>query len=155
MAYQKLLCKIALRNLLKMLKEKYNYECETSLDELNIWFSAQTPYPEIPIVKLVEENMVEDEAIMTHEIIELCKLKKMNIKITYDVFIKYAKKAELAHIKSLEIELPIAKDMKWSKFIKLYIRNIKAYLRNPYLSKELKERYQKLLKQYEEALETL
>ena len=142
----KRLCIIRLKYLLSVLK-KYGYSCKLTIYDIETWFSAPTLYPNIiPDVEL--------DALLLHEIIELCEIKKMKIPLTHDIFIKYSNEVELAHAISLRIQLPITIDFKWKKFIRTYAKLIKEYL-NEDLPEHIKSIYYKVLNEYQEALKLI
>ncbi|RLF00760.1 MAG: hypothetical protein DRJ59_06930 [Thermoprotei archaeon] len=142
----KKLCIIRLKHLLNLL-EKYGYSCKLTINDIEIWFSAPTFYPNIiPDVEL--------DALLLHEIIELCEIKKMKIPLTHDIFIKYSNEVELAHAISLRIQLPIAMDFKWKKFIRTYAKLIREYL-NEDLPEHIRNTYRKILNEYQEALKLI
>lgn len=120
------------------------------MKELAIWLTAPTIYPEEPI-----KGQVEEDAILLHEIIELCEAKKLGVRPSHDVFIQYKREVEIAHFMSLKIELPIAVRMRWRNFLKFYINNMKVYLEDPDTPLDLKERYRRLLKEYERSFENI
>jgi len=139
----KRLCIDKLKYFINLLK-KYNYDCKLTVNDIEIWFSAPTLYFNVV-------PKIELDALLLHEIIELCEVKKMKIPLTHDIFIKYPIEIELAHALSLKVQLPIAIDFKWRKFIKTYIELIEEYL-NEDLPEHIKNIYYKILDEYRKAL---
>ena len=124
------------KNIVRLLRvlDKYGYRCYASLSELEVFLTAETIYPDASI-----EEILGNEALLLHELIELCEIKKLGVKVSWKMFIKHPTEAYIAHLSSLRIELPIALEENWVEFIEMYAESIKTYLEDPYLPRELEE----------------
>ena len=119
------------------------YECNVDLDELLLYLNAETPYPDIPL-----EDIIGNELLLAHEVVEVCELKRMGLKVTRDVIVKHHDKVYEAHLKAAEIEFKLAEMMGRKDHIKARLRDVEDWCEDPLLPSHLKPECLELLNKY-------
>ncbi|MGQ4891595.1 MAG: hypothetical protein ACP6IP_03800 [Candidatus Njordarchaeia archaeon] len=129
----------------ELLKKHHDKNCSISLQELITYISAPTYTGD----QTTTEEIFSDIYLTYHELVEICELKKMGIKITKNVILEHPKECYIAHYIALKRELELAKENRETARIKRRLENIKSYLADPNVPRELESIFIKLLKTYE------
>jgi hypothetical protein len=123
----------------KEILESYGYICDVSAEDLVKYFQTDTFYDDLSL-----DEVLQNQLLVIHEIVEIDEIKRMGLKITKDVIIKNYEKICEAHLKAAEIELEIAKDIGDYEHIKNRLRNIKDWCEDPLEPPQFKNRCEEL-----------
>ena len=128
----------------KQTLEQYGFKVDVTPEDLILYFQATTFYDTIPL-----EEVLKNPFLVIHELIELHELKKRGLKITKDIIIKNIEAVYNAHLIAAEVELFIAHKMGAKSHIRNRIRDIKNWIEDPLLPKNLYSKCVELLKKAE------
>jgi len=113
-----------------MLKQ-LGYDCEyISSREFYDYMTGETPTGDV----ITLDDVLRNEFLMVHEVVEISELKKMGISITKQTIMNFYPKVYQAHLTAMDYELTHAlnkKDYKWFKR-----RLAGVTLDDPYLPQE-------------------
>ncbi|PUA33959.1 MAG: hypothetical protein B7O98_00640 [Zestosphaera tikiterensis] len=91
----------------------YNVE-KVSADELYIYLTCDTPTGDTTTL----DDVLSNEYLMIHEVVEVSELKKMNVPINERTIMEYYPEVYEAHLTAVDYELTYAlinKDYEWIK----------------------------------------
>lgn len=136
----------------KKLEElSYNVEGFSKLEFYN-YMTGETPTGDVYTL----ENILENEYLMLHEVVEISELKKKDVPIDKQTIMKFHPKVYEAHLTAAEYELTYAFNRKNYDWIKLRLKHAKDWLEDEYLPHELLpqckyliERFSKLVRSKE------
>jgi len=137
-----------LRDALKILKE-LGYESQhVSPKEFYDYMTGETPTGDtITII-----DVLGNDFLIVHEIVEISELKKMGIPIGRHTIIMFHPKVYEAHFIATEYELDYALDKKDYDWLKVRISHAKSWLEDDYLPQHLVPRCRAILKRFSEGL---
>lgn len=136
----------ALHSAEKMLAEQ-GIHFEVSADELGIWCTADTPWPDMPLDVLMLRPL-----LVAHELVEISEIKKMGLKITKSVIIENPARVYEAHLKAFEVELMLARRQGDWRHIGQRILDAQKWMADPLLPTSLKPRCQALIEEAQKSL---
>ncbi len=136
--------KYILRKIIELLNNKYNLNCDLSIDELMDYLNADTYEDE----KISIGEILNNELLLLHEVAEICFLKSMGYGIDEHVVINAYPDTYKAHLEALEIELSEAFSKRLTKHIANRCRDLLSYLDDPYLPEGLENRVEYLINKY-------
>ena len=126
--------------------KKLGYTCEdVSPREFHDYVTGETPTGDT----ITLEDILQNEYLMVHEIVEISELKKKGIPITKQTIMDfYPKTTYEVHLTATEYELTHALNKKDYAWIKLRMAHAKNWLRDKNLPKELLPRCKSLIKKF-------
>ncbi|MDK2914203.1 MAG: hypothetical protein PWQ79_1118 [Thermococcaceae archaeon] len=89
--------------------------------------------------KYTPEDILSNEYLLFHELVEIECLKRKGLRITPRVIMENPEKAYECHLKALEEELRFALNDGNIEWVKRRLNDIKTYLSDPFLPEWLKE----------------
>jgi hypothetical protein len=114
--------------------------CDVSAADLECWFRADTPYPDIGI-----EDIIRNPVLVVHEIVEIDVVKKMGLDIgKKDVIISNLELVDRAHLEAAQIEIEIAYATKNRAHLAERIRDIANWSKDPIVEPEMRANYAKM-----------
>ena len=118
----------------------HGHSCDVTAADLELWFRADTPYPDIGI-----EDVMRNPLLVVHEIVEIDEIKKMGLDMgRKDVIISNLELVDKAHLKAARIEIEIAYAMKNRAHIAEMINAIGNWSKDPLVEPEMRARYAKM-----------
>jgi len=118
----------------------HGHFCDVSAADLELWFCADTPYPDIGI-----EDVIRNPFLVVHEIVEIDEVKKMGLDIgRKDVIISDMELVDRAHLKAAQIEIEIAYATKNRAHLAERIHDIGNWSKDPLVEPEMRARYAKM-----------
>ncbi|MGB9675749.1 MAG: hypothetical protein ACPL0C_00995 [Candidatus Bathyarchaeales archaeon] len=127
-----------------------NYNSENiSPREFYEYMTGETPTGDI----ITLEDVLCNEFLMVHEVVEISELKKMNVPINKQTIVKFYPQVYEAHFTALNYELTYALNKKDYEWLKRRIENFQSQLDDPYLPPEFNHLKQKLTPKYESMIE--
>ena len=126
--------------------KKLGYTCEdVSPREFYDYVTGETPTGDT----ITLEDILQNEYLMVHEIVEISELKKKGIPITKQTIMDlYPRTTYEVHLTATEYELTHALNKKDYAWIKLRIAHAKNWLQDKNLLKELLPRCKSLIKKF-------
>ncbi len=88
----------------KNILREHGHECQTTAEELVLWFQADTPFDE----NFGLDVIIKTPLLVVHELVEIEQVKKMGLALTKDVIVNNLEKVDDAHMRAAEVELRIA-----------------------------------------------
>ena len=82
------------------------------------------------------EDVLQNEFLMLHEVVEISELKKKNVPIDRQTILKFYPEVYMAHFTALDYELTYALEKKNYEWFKRRFRNLRSQLDDPYLPPE-------------------
>lgn len=137
-------------NRVKQVLSELGLEAPT-VKELLTYLSAQT-YEED---RLRAEDIVRNEYLMLHELVEIAVLKRMGWEITRDVIVRAYPDTYKAHLVAMRAELEFARRRGDRAWLARRLRDLKSYLSDPYLPRELIGEVRRLISDVERWLREL
>ena len=119
----------------------YGYKCNVSAEELVTYFEADTYEEDL----ITLDDVLKNQLLVIHELVEITELKKRGLKITKDVIVKNYELVYEAHLIATEIELEIASLNGNIGHIKNRLLHIQSWLEGPNLPKHLFKKCKQLL----------
>ena len=135
----------------RRLLRSYGLDCQTTAEELERWFQAETPYDND--MKL--EDILEIPLIVVHELVEIDNVKRMGLALTEDVIVENLQKVDDAHLKAAEVELELTFSLMETAHIRDRLKDIKAWSEDPSVTPVNRENYRKMHAATLNALERL
>lgn len=123
------------------LSKKLGREFNVSSEELYTYLTAETYEDD----KYTPEEVLPNEYLLLHELVEIECLKRRGLEVTSDVIVKNPETIYECHLRALEEELKFALkegDVEW---IKKRLKDAESYLDDEYLPKKLRDRIIDLL----------
>ncbi|MBU1915115.1 MAG: hypothetical protein ABIE25_04705 [Thermoplasmatota archaeon] len=118
----------------------HGHFCDGSAADLELWFCADTPYPDIGI-----EDVIRNPFLVVHEIVEIDEVKKMGLDIgRKDVIISNMELVDRAHLKAAQIEMEIAYAMKNRAHLAERVQHIIKWSKDALVESEMRTRYAEL-----------
>ena len=121
--------------------------CIVSADDIEAWFKADTPYPDITL-----DQVLLNRWLVIHEVVEIEAIKRMGLKIAKDTILKNPGLVDEAHFEAAAVELDAAIASRDSSHLKDRIKDISRWIENPGVLPEMKRKYSKLREGTERAL---
>ena len=121
----------------------YDYE-SISPKEFYDYMTGETPTGDTTTL----ENVLNNEFLMVHEIVEISELKKMNTPINKQTVMKFYPNVYEAHFTALDYELTHALNKKEYEWVRKRLKNFASQLDDPYLPSEFNYLKQKLASKY-------
>lgn len=122
------------------LLRRHGYDYPISADDLRRYAEADTFYPSA----ITWEEILEDELIVAHEIVEVAELKDMGLKIRKDVLLKNVNEVYEAHLKAAQVEVELAKKMRDYDHIQRRAKAFQSWTEDPLVPPELEDQYEQL-----------
>ncbi|MGQ9641120.1 MAG: hypothetical protein ACUVUF_03210 [Candidatus Bathycorpusculaceae bacterium] len=145
--YDKITVKI--KEAVKILK-RLGYDCGAiSPKEFYDYMMAETPTGDT----ITLEDVLRNEFLLVHEIVEISELKKMNVLINKQTIIKFYPNVYEAHFTALDYELSYALNKRDYEWLKQRLKNFQSQLDDPYLPQEFWHLKQKLSSKYKSMME--
>jgi len=136
--YDKITVKI--KGAAKILK-RLGYDCGAiSPKEFYDYMRAETPTGETVTL----EDVLQNEFLLVHEVVEISELKKMNVVINKQTIMKFYPYVYEAHFTALDYELSYALNKRDYQWLKQRLKNFQSQLDDPYLPQEFCHLKQKL-----------
>ena len=88
----------------KDILRKHGFECQTTAEDLVLWFQADTPFDE----NFGLDVIIKTPLLVVHELVEIEQVKKMGLALTKDVIVNNLEKVDDAHMRAAEVEFRIA-----------------------------------------------
>jgi hypothetical protein len=131
---------VKMGEVIKILKGfSYNPE-EISPKEFYEYMTGETPTGDI----ITLEDVLRNEFLMVHEVVEISELKKMGVPINKQTVVRFYPKVYEAHLTALDYELTHAINEGNYEWLKPRFKNFEAQLNDPFLPPEFKYLKQKL-----------
>ncbi len=103
-----------------------------SPEEFYDYMTGETPTGNI----ITLEDVLNNDFLMVHEVLEISELKKHNIPIYKQTIVNFYPKVYVAHLKAMEYELAYALSRGDYEWIKRRLYRADEQLNDPYLSQE-------------------
>lgn len=124
------------------LARRAGYEPEViSRDELLNYISGESYEPDL----LNSEEILSDELLLLHEIVEISELKRMGFTIDSKTIMRAYPHTYEAHLTAMEVELRVASLIGRREHILKRIIDLKNYLKDEYLPGFLRKRVLELI----------
>jgi len=136
-----------IRRALRILRS-YNINCKVTSEEFLRYVTAPTLTGDT--TKL--EDILENDFLMIHEIIEICKFKELGISIDRNIFLRNPDLAYELHLEAMKIELDYARRKNDLEWIRKRVNDLESYLDDPNLPASLRKICLKIIKDYMEIL---
>jgi|YelNatPaOPRAMG01_1025707.scaffolds.fasta_scaffold02972_2 hypothetical protein len=141
--YDRIASKI--RKVVEILKE-LGYDSENiSPREFYEYMTGETPTGDT----ITLEDVLCNEFLMMHEVVEISELKKVNVPINKQTIVKFYPQVYSAHFKALDYELTYALNKEDYDWLKRRLENFQSQINDPYLPPEFNHLKQKLAHRYE------
>ncbi|RLE60406.1 MAG: hypothetical protein DRJ35_03420 [Thermoprotei archaeon] len=116
------------------LASKLGFKCNVTLEELHTYLSAPT-YEED---RITLEEISSNRYLCLHEVLECSILKSYGLKITEKIFSeKNISLIYKAHLEAMKLEIFVAFNEGDKKWVKKRFEDLRSYLTDPNLPKEL------------------
>lgn len=122
------------------LLRRHGYDCQTTADDLLLWFQADTPYDQGTGL----DEVIRIPLLVAHELVEIDNVKEMGLVLTKDVIVKNMEKVDDAHLKAAQIEIQLATSIKNTKHIKDRIEDIHRWIKDSSVTAENRKKYRDL-----------
>jgi hypothetical protein len=121
----------------------HGHSCDVSAADFELWFRADTPYPDIGI-----EDVIQNPLLVVHEIVEIDEIKRMGLDMSKkDVIISNLELVDRAHLKAAQIEIEIAYAMKNRAHLAERVHDIGNWSKDPLVELEMRASYSKMHKE--------
>jgi len=128
----------------EILKEN-GYEPEKiSEEEFYQYLTGETPYKE----KYTLEDVLKDNFLMLHEVVEISELKRMGIPVNKRTVIEFHSKAYEAHLTATDVELSYAFKVKNFSWIRTRLEHLRTWEEDELLPPDLLPKVRQLLRKY-------
>lgn len=107
----------------KDLLRKHGHECETTPEDLVLWFEADSPFDQ----NFGLDVIIKTPLLVVHELVEIEQVKKMGLALTKDVIINNLEKVDDAHMKAAEVEFEIAASKNDLTHLLARVANVKMW----------------------------
>ena len=134
----------------RQLMARFGIECTTTVDELKLWFQADTLYPDASL-----DEILDTQLIVVHELVEINEVKNAGLKLTKDVILKNLDAVDTAHLVAATVELNLAYKLGDADHLKSRIRNIEQWCIDESVSEGNQKKYKELLAKTRDALARL
>jgi hypothetical protein len=124
----------------KRLLSEHGYECHATVEDLTLWFQADTPYDE----DFGLDKVIGEPLIVVHELVEIDNVKRMGIALTKNAIVDNIEKVDDAHMKAAEVELQIAASMRDVEHLRRRLDHIRMWSEDPSVTPANRERYKEL-----------
>ena len=122
------------------LLRRHGYDCQTTADDLVLWFQADTPYDQGTGI----DDVIRVPLLVAHELVEIDNVKEMGLALTKDVIVKNMEMVDDAHLKAAQIEIQLAISIKNTQHIKNRIEDIHRWIKDSSVTAENREKYREL-----------
>jgi len=140
--------KIKIEEISRILRE-LGYDLKSiSEKEFYYYLTGETPYQEA--YKL--NDVLENEFLMLHEVVEISELKKMGIPINRSTVMDFHTKVYEAHLTATDIELSYALKKRDFSWIKTRLEHAKQWINDEYLPPSLVPKVNELIRKYGSSL---
>jgi len=99
-------------------------------------------------------NVLDNEYLMIHEVVEISELKRMGILIDKQTVMRIFPEVYEPHYTATEFELDYALDKNDHNWLKIRIEHAKSWLEDDNMPQHLVERYKAMIKRFSEVLES-
>ncbi len=127
------------------LSKRLGKEFNVSPEELYTYLTAETYEDD----KYTPEDILSDEYLLFHELVEIERLKKRGLEVTSNVIVENPEAVYECHLKALEEELKFALkegDVEW---VKKRLKDAESYLEDEYLPERLRDKVVEILRYLE------
>jgi len=113
------------------------------VDELLAYLRAETPYPDLPT-----EEILADDLLVLHELVEINELKAMGLSVDDRIILDHLPEVLKAHVRAAELELEAAVALGALDHLRGRLRCVEAWTQDPNMPPELRERCLALLERF-------
>ncbi|MCE7737581.1 MAG: hypothetical protein GPJ54_22010 [Candidatus Heimdallarchaeota archaeon] len=128
----------------KILCGKVDAYQNVAVEELISYFDGPAPSGDTTTLS----DILENQWLFIHELIELSELKKMNLPISHRLFKTHPNEVDVAHITATEYELKFAAEGNDYNWISLRMKDVNSWLEDETMPLNLKIRCEKLIEDY-------
>ncbi len=121
--------------------------CNVSAKDLEAWFKADTPYPDISL-----DEVLRSPWLVIHEIVEIDSVKRKGLMIAKDTILKNLALVDEAHFEATVVEIEAALRGQDSTYLRGRVGDLVRWAKDPRVQPEMKRRYRRLLEDTERAL---
>ncbi|MBO8175680.1 MAG: hypothetical protein H0Z18_10515 [Thermococcus sp.] len=133
---------VKIKKRINELSKKFGKEFNVSSEELYTYLTAETYEDD----KYTLEDILSNEYLLFHELVEIECLKKRGLEVTSNVIVENPETIYECHLKALEEEFKFALkegDVEW---IKKRLKDVESYLDDEYLPKKLRDEVVEILR---------
>lgn len=123
----------------KGLLKRLGRECSVGMDEMTLYFSADTPYPDITL-----DKVLEDPLLVAHELVEIDAIVRSGLELTKDVIMKHYAAVDEAHIEAAGVELDLAAMLGMKDRVERLHRLALMWRDDPLTTKAMAAKYEEL-----------
>ncbi len=133
-----------LEKLLREISRKYSIPCRVDADELLVYLNAESYEEDTTSI----DEILGNELLLFHELVEICILKSMGYRITPFIFKEAYPDSYKAHIEAMREELEKAKINGEVEWINRRCIDLKSYLDDPLLPRDMTPVITSIIKEY-------
>jgi hypothetical protein len=111
----------------KRLLAERGYECSAGVEDLILWFEADTVYD----ADFGLDRVIARPLLVVHELVEIDTVKRMGLTLTKDVIVTNPEKVDDAHMVATEVELEIAASLGDHEHIGQRLDDIRMWMQDP------------------------
>ncbi|MEM3731801.1 MAG: HAD family hydrolase [Candidatus Bathyarchaeia archaeon] len=131
---------VKIKETVRILK-RLGYNCESiSPKEFYDYMTGETPTGDT----ITLEDVLKNEFLLVHEVVEISELKKMNVPINKQTIMNFYPNVYEAHFTALDYELTFALGQGNFEWVKMRLKNFESQLDDPYLPQEFSHLKRKL-----------
>jgi hypothetical protein len=140
----------AVENAREMLR-RVGYECGTTVEDLVLWFQADTPYDE----GFGLDSLVKSPLLVAHELVEIERVKAMGLRLTKDVIVENMEKVDDAHLDATTVEIELALSLGELDHVNERMGHLGMWLEDPSVTEGNRRKYRELREKTLLAVEAL
>ncbi len=133
--------------MIELLEEKikiFGFDGCVSAEEIVEYLNADSYEDDLFALR----DIVKNEYLLLHEIVEVCCIKKRGVKISKYVILKNPGLVYECHLKAIDRELEYAKENGDFEWISKRAKDIKSYLEDPFLPENLRDEVKRLIEKW-------
>lgn len=131
----------------KALLRRHGHRCEVSPEELERWFQADTPYPDIGLAEVLQRPL-----LVVHELVEIDAVKRRGLPLTKSVILQNLELVDEAHLQAAEVELELAAATEDFEHLEDRLKDFRKWCEDPLTTPRLRGKYQELHTRAQRAL---
>lgn len=120
------------------LLRRHGYDYAILPDDLRRYAQADTFYPSA----ITWEEILKDELLVVHEVVEIAEMKRMGLEITKDVIVRNVDRVCEAHLRAAEVEIELARAMGNVAHIRDRLQVFGSWIEDRLVPPELKDEYE-------------
>jgi hypothetical protein len=121
----------------KDILRKHGFECQTTAEDLVLWFQADTPFD----ADFGLDVIIKTPLLVVHELVEIEQAKKMGLVLTKDVIVNNLEKVDDAHMRAADVELRIAESDNNLRHLLARAENVRMWSEDDSVTQKNKQLY--------------